>query len=610
MGSSGYINYRKGKYDGAKKIRTPLISDRFMVLLIQLMANNDVVGLDKLHNIEKFINSIDRNHYFKDPSLTSLILTVESFTNMRIRSNGKPIPEDILIVKTNTILNDETNESRDNLIIPTIINAKKDVDDTFEFDFIYKNIETLLKVNKVIVEKDKLIELTNEIDSNIDGNLEEYVSDFRKVLTDLLDYFAETDNDDTTVDIIHSSDDSFIEHMRDTYQKVKNPTSVLKTGLQMFNEMLGGGFYNSKYYMIYANTNTFKSALLLQIARWIKTYNSENFMNDPTFIGKIPTVLFVSAENSRQEDLERLFKMETSADIGNFDSVESMEKVWVNNEKNINSTIDVSFAHVNARSVNVTKIRNMANRLNSKGYRVIAILFDYLEMLAPEETFTKLDTRETLGRLSEGFLNLAKSLDIPVISAMQINRSGGKTLVDSKDSGELNAISKMNNSYIGESYNIEKATDFSMFIDLEINPHDNSKYLLFKKNKCRYSRTELDMFVHKITNGIVIEDDIYLNHPLSLHSLSYDSDGEKAISERTKTVGSRGLMVKKKKSEDIVKELSEKNKNMDVFDGPWNYSVLLDIDDVMCVSDIYSFEEKEEFDNYMFDVNDNGCSIF
>lgn len=613
--NSEYSNYRRSFKKSTGKIRSYLVTERFMLLLIKILSGTDSIQMRSLHNMDRFISSIDREFYFKDPALTSLIIVIESFVDMRIKVMGRPLSETSLVVKANELLSGEnSSEIRDNLIIPTISTAQSDVSDSFDISFVNDTIETTLKTYKIIQEKDKLIEISNEIDGGSD-DIKESISKYRETVNRIMEYFHETDNDTSINEITHTKDGNFKEVLRNVFDNIKNPKTVLKTGLKMFNDFLGvGGFMNGKYYMIYANTNTFKSALMEHIAIWVAAYNSDAFINDPDFKGKTPTILFVSCENSRQEDIERYFKMEIGDDIGNYETVDEIESKWDRLQSTRDTIIDISFKHEKARNVSVSDVDKMIDTLNDSGYKVIMVIYDYLELAKPEDSSYKLDTRESLGRISESFLNLAKTRDIPVITAMQMNREGGKVLVQTKESGDINAITKMNNAFIGESYNIEKATDFSFFIDLEINPHDGQKYLMFKKNKCRFSRLGAEMFAHKLEHGIVITDDLYLDETLSVSSLSYDKDGENATVSKSGKVGSRGTIDSRRPEANKTTILKSKSSSFENFANNewWKFSALLDITDVMkcgSITEEGSCEKTICGRTYLFSDDDNGVTM-
>lgn len=611
---TGYTSFRKNNKKDNGRIRSYLVTEKFMLLLTTILSGGDVIHMRPLHNMEKFISNIDRNYYFKDPTLTALILTVESFVNMRIRMLGKPIDEASLITKINTLLISETyTEIKENLLIPTVENAKKEIGmDVYDIDFVNNSIEVALKVYKIIREKDRLIEISNEIDGGAD-DLVGAINEYREVVNRIQEYFKETDNDNNISEIVHTADETFYEKVRSAYENLINPKSVLKTGLQYFNKMLpGGGFVNGKYYIFYANTNTFKSALLMHIARWIRKYNSRSFEEDPEFKGKQPTILFISCENSEQEDIERIFKMSIGKDIGLLKSADEAEAMWKNDSDEIDSIIDISFYHTSSRTVSASDIDRIIDTLYDEGFKVITVIFDYIELMKSEEMFSRLDTRETLGRLSECLLNIAKSRMIPVITAMQLNRKGGEVLVETKASGETNAITKMNNAHIGESYNIEKSADFSFFIDLETNPHDNQRYLLILGNKFRGGEGEIKMFAHPIENGLVIRDDIFLPKPISVLSLSYDKDGEKANADKSGKVGSRGSIDGKRpgvNTETILR--SKKSDEQEPFRW-WAFSPLLDIGEVLKTStaliDMNRVKNMSD-DDYYFDQNDKGIKL-
>ena len=186
--------------------------------------------------------------------------------------------------------------------------------------------------------------------------------------------------------------------------------------------------------------------------------------------------------------------------------------------------------------MSVQDIDNTIESLNEEGYEVICTIIDYLEMIAPAQEDAGKDIRLQYKNIAESLLNLAKNRSIPVITAHQLNRAGGALLANSKMQGKSNVLADMTNEYIGESYAIEKAMSYSAFIDIE--ERDGKKYLVYKRNKTRYSRFGKEYFVHEIRDGIILEDDLELDHPLSLDKIP---DGETSINmTNSSKEGSRG----------------------------------------------------------------------
>ena len=81
--------------------------------------------------------------------------------------------------------------------------------------------------------------------------------------------------------------------------------------------------------------------------------------------------------------------------------------------------------------------------------------------------------------------------------------------------GGSNAVKQVTNEFIGESFGIEQAASWSMFIDVEV--HNGKKYLTMKRNKSRYQgKYGAEYIVYEVRDGIIIDDDIYLPQPLHL----------------------------------------------------------------------------------------------
>ena len=346
-----------------------------------------------------------------------------------------------------------------------------------------------------------------------------------------------------TNEIVHTGDPTFLDILYDTYEAIRNPASALQTGWQALNSALGprGGFQNKNLYCFHANTNSFKSAMLLHISRMIKEYNASRVIDEFKRTGKIPTILHISMENDNDEDNERLYKTVVKKDIGKCTSREELNQSWEHNFGNSNSEeenpIDISFLHVDARSLSVDEIDVIIENLEEEGYRVIACVVDYLGLIKPRMEDMGKDNRLQLKNIADDLLSLAKNRDIPVITAHQINRSGGAVLTNLKNQGGVNAISQMTNVFIGESYGIEQAVSWSAFIDIEI--HGEDRWLMFKRNKSRYkNKFGTETFVMKIRDGIIIDDDIYLSTPLSLPKIP-DGIG---TDDANQNQGSRGII--------------------------------------------------------------------
>ena len=531
---SEYKQNRERNY----KIRSHLVTEQFLLTIIKVLSSNVTILRRSLVNIKRFLDAIDRKYYCRDVNTEAMLLTCDMLVATRMANPNTLMDENVLIFKVQTLLTDQYEECRDNLIIPTIKLSRTEMPED-ELEFINVSLDFNLKYNKIISEKDLLYEIASEISTCAYTDFKKVFVKFRKIITDFYNFFRSTDSDSNVNQIVHTSESTFIDYLKETMDSIKNPESALITGIKYLNSSLGprNGFQNKNAYIFYANTNSFKSAFLLHIARMIQKYNADRVIKRYLETGKIPTILFVECENDDDEDNERLFKMVSHKNLGSCSSKEELEQMWNKIYKeDPNNPIDISFLHVDARSMSVQDIDNTIESLNEEGYEVICTIIDYLEMIAPAQEDAGKDIRLQYKNIAESLLNLAKNRSIPVITAHQLNRAGGALLANSKMQGKSNVLADMTNEYIGESYAIEKAMSYSAFIDIE--ERDGKKYLVYKRNKTRYSRFGKEYFVHEIHDGIILEDDLELDHPLSLDKIP---DGETSINmTNSSKEGSRG----------------------------------------------------------------------
>ena len=537
--TTDYSEFKRRKPN--KKYRSHLVSERFLLMIIKVLASDITVNRRSLANIKRFLTIIDRDYYCRSENIEAMLLVCDLLVSIRTK-NPHGVSLESLSYKVENLLVEPYDKVRDQLIIPQINVAKDELPED-DLEYITNSLDQNLKFSYILDVKDNLIELTNDIETSSYTDFPNLLHQYRDLVTDIMNFFRKTDSSSMTNEIVHTGDPTFLDILYDTYEAIRNPASALQTGWQALNSALGprGGFQNKNLYCIHANTNSFKSAMLLHISRMIKEYNGPRVIEEFKRTGKIPTILHISMENDNDEDNERLYKTVVKKDLGKCTSREELNQSWEHNFGNTNSEeenpIDISFLHVDARSLSVDEIDIIIENLEEEGYRVIACVVDYLGLIKPRLEDMGKDNRLQLKNIADDLLSLAKNRDIPVITAHQINRSGGAVLTNLKNQGGVNAISQMTNEFIGESYGIEQAVSWSAFIDIEI--HGEDRWLMFKRNKSRYkNKFGTETFVMKIRDGIIIDDDIYLSTPLSLPKIP-DGIG---TDEANQNQGSRGII--------------------------------------------------------------------
>ena len=543
----GSYNYKSRKQN--KKIRSYLVTERFLMAMIKVLASNIIITKRSLANMKRFVNVIDREYYSQEVNFEAMFIVIDMLIDTRLFSN-KPIDVNTIEFKVETLLSEPYEEVRDNLIIPTIELAKTEISES-ELDFINSSIDYNLKYGKVYTRKDDLIECANEISNCSYTDFHNVFKNFRGLITELYNFFKTTDEISEMNSIVHTNDESFISYLKETWEAIKNPASALQTGWQALNSALGprGGFLNKNLYVFFANTNSFKSAFLLHISRMIAEYNVERIMKLAKDMGKTPTVLHLSFENDDDEDNERYYKTTIKKDIGRCNSFRELKETWDQVYGDETRHLDISFLHAESQSMDVEAIDNLIETLSEEGYWVIGAVIDYIEMIRANAEDRMKDIRLQYKGIAEALLNLAKSRCIPVITAHQLNRSGSSVLTNAKSQGQSDAVALMSDEYVGESYAIPKTASYTAFIDIE--EHDGEKYFLYKRGKSRYRRFGKEYFVMKIRDGIIIDDDFYLDHPLSYDRIP---NSPNSMTENPQaTVGARGTIDLRDKKPSVKK---------------------------------------------------------
>ena len=536
--TTDYSEFKRRKPN--KKYRSHLVSERFLLMIIKVLSSDITVNRRSLANIKRFLTIIDRDYYCRSENIEAMLLVCDLLVSIRTK-NPHGVSLESLTYKVENLLVEPYDKVRDQLIIPQINVAKDELPED-DLEYITNSLDQNLKFSYILDVKDNLIELTNDIETSSYTDFPNLLNQYRDLITGIMNFFRRTDSSSMTNEIVHTGDPTFLDILYDTYEAIRNPASALQTGWQALNSALGprGGFQNKNLYCLHANTNSFKSAMLLHISRMIKEYNASRVIDEFKRTGKIPTILHISMENDNDEDNERLYKTVVKKDLGKCTSREELNQSWEHNFGNSNeeNPIDISFLHVDARSLSVDEIDIIIENLEEEGYRVIACVVDYLGLIKPRLEDMGKDNRLQLKNIADDLLSLAKNRDIPVITAHQINRSGGAVLTNLKNQGGVNAISQMTNEFIGESYGIEQAVSWSAFIDIEI--HGEDRWLMFKRNKSRYkNKFGTETFVMKIRDGIIIDDDIYLSTPLSLPKIPDGIGTDEAVNQNQ---GSRGII--------------------------------------------------------------------
>jgi hypothetical protein len=529
-------------------------------MFLRVVSSVNVLQRTTLQKYSRFIQQLRIDKYERNITIYGLITAITIILNNKL--DGTDDKEE-LVEMVNLEMNIENyDELKENIIFPTILSS--DEVSEKEIKLIQKTVDSCLRYNAILENKDSLSDILTDIGSGNISNLDDSLSELKDVINLLYDEFKKTEVSDDGISITHTHDPSFYESLRKSHTHATNPRMVLHTGLKMLNEMLSyqGGFLGGKFYMFYSDTNSYKSALLKNIEKWIQKYNNDNFREEFLATGKRPTVLKISLEDGVLEESSRTFTTFTEKDLMSIDDYEEIKKIWDDAYDAKNTIIDITQVNCSENSINLSAIKSIIKNLEEQNYFVIALLVDSFDLMAPEEE----DIRRGLTDDTSVFSNRAKSLQkfiadkpYPLIMVHQLNRAGNQMIMEKKDKGAVDIAKALGRSFISGAYDIERRVHWSGFIFVEYSKYDNEQYLEIKRDKVKYKRTNVDYMVHHLKNGFLIEDDYLSDMTLSRQSI-IPSENEHMFTQGANGLGSRGVSSISQMNSDLgIKNVKKNN---------------------------------------------------
>lgn len=553
-------NQKKKKQD----FRSPIMTERFLTTVLKVSSCPKMTKKAVLLNMQSFMNQIDPVTFEKDPNVFSLMLAIKIVLQNRLE--GVDDPSD-LVEYVNLEIMDNYEEQKSNIIFPTILSSTDTSDK--EKNLVLNTIDNYINYQNVLERKDDLSDILSDLGSGNISNLDNSISSLRSIINSLHDEFQKTNTSKEAYTFIHTSEDQeFRERLEDAHAYAISDKVCLHTGLKRFNEMLStkGGFLGGKFYMFYADTNTFKSALLKYCAKWIQKYNGDTFKEEFLETGRRPCILYISLEDGANEDTSRMYTTYTGKDLMNTSSFEEAEKIWKQEYYSSGSCIDICQVNSSESPINLSTIESFKKRLEEENYFLIAIIVDSFDLMAPsdDDIYRGITDDVTI------FSNRAKAIQkwiadkpFPWITAHQLNRAGNQFIMEKKEKGCVDLAKTLGRSFISGAYDIERRVHWSAFIYTEWSHYDNELYLEIHREKVKYKKTPVDYMVHWLQNGFIIHDDYGTTEYLSRDTIMPKEDN---FAQGASDVGTRGItsIARMKADMGIEQPPKETNKVTDV----------------------------------------------
>lgn len=494
--------YGQGKTYVKNKRKIPLnfdLSSLDLLCNFVISENRNVRRLQYI-NLRNLIEMLDMEKYISDQERYKRILFIKKGLEARLERN---LQDRIMILKyiNGGIL--------DNDIID--ISDFKDMSNA-EIDWINETVSSAIKYAFIYERVDPMIELWQRFKNADYRSVSEISSEIEAATSELNTLFRKAKVESSTERAFSLTPEVMESVMTDAWQEVTSSYRKLITGMQGFNQLIGGGFENTRVYLLLGITGVGKSMTLVNLAYQLKKYNKGFKPKDPT---KRPCVLYVTMENTVVETIQRLFQICTGEEFAKQSSPqEAINKLRAEGELYLTdeSPVDIIIKFVPNKSVDTSYLYTLVEDLEDEGYEVIALLQDHAKRI--RSTLKNPDVRLELGDVINEFKTFAMLKDIPVISNSHLNREGARVIDANSGKSKADLTRMLGKSNIGESLLMLDNVDYACIINYEYD-NENQKYMVFKEIKTRV-KTFRDYVCQPfdINNEIKLVEDYYSPIPV------------------------------------------------------------------------------------------------
>lgn len=372
-------------------------------------------------NIQKLFNSLDYSIYKEDEvELLNRIWIIQKTLEARLKE-GLTNDE---MVKTYCDEDSECDEYKLELL--KIITKDAANLSHSEAKYLLKQIEDRLNFGYALALKDVFDGLFSQMDPYNIRSFKAIMDDLYEIATALVN--MKRRNSTMGADQEFSlQEDVFKSVIADALSVLKNRNRIFITSIQRLNTILAPGYIGGRLYTYLAFPGGGKSQILLDAAIDIAKYNKEIKCDDPE---KRPAVLFITAENTIEETIERIFNIVASDDdIRNYTPKQVEKMITEKGGLNLKDKdgIDIIIKYYKNREIDTNDIYGIIQDLADDGIEVITLIVDYIKRIRSVEKGA--NEKEELKNISNELHDLAIILRIPVITAQQLNRTSS-SIVD------------------------------------------------------------------------------------------------------------------------------------------------------------------------------------
>lgn len=406
------------------------------------------------------------------------------------------------------------------------VNFEKNQLSQSDCEIMHKAVNERLQYLYIYQVKDDIVHSLNDFDNVGFTSYYDIINEIKIKLSNLLTKLQNVSAPDELIRSFNFSGEEYLELLTKIVTKAKKPSTILQSGIRQLNALLSPGFQSGELYLFLGGTGRFKSGTLWNLADQLRQFNPHV---KPVEDGMRKVILFITLENTIYETIIRLFDMynPTQKEIKEL-SVEEVAEILRENGKFVFSSedgIDIEMRYYSDLEINCSDIRVLIHDLRNQGKKVIALILDYiLKLDSIKEHYG--DEKTRLSYAGRELRSVAQEFDIPVITAMQINREGNGILESSMQENKEDIGRFIGNQYVGQCWDLIQEATWVCFVNLEMQKSTGKWFLSFKRTKIRGKKdlTAADYFNHPFSNdnGIRLEPDVNKPEPISVISLASD----------------------------------------------------------------------------------------
>lgn len=396
---------------------------------------------------------------------------------------------------------------------------------------VYTMIEERLQCVYIYEADEDIEECFSELRSSNCVSYFSVIKRLKDLLSDLLANLQSLDESNYIIKRFNFSGEDMIDNLDKIVKNAQRPTAILQTGIRQLNAILSPGFYGGRFYVFLGCTGKFKSGTLLNIADQIRLYNPQIKAVEN---GLRKSILFLTLENSVNETVERLVDMYSGVDDDLRDMTTNQIVELLREQGHFtftdNDGIDIEIMYFPSLELRVNMIPSIIREMRERGKEPIAIIVDYIDKIESNQ-YNGGDDRLRIGYAATNLKALANEFNIPVITAMQVNREADALLDAAMRDNKEDLAQLVGSSSVGLCWKLMWEADWTCFVYPERQRSTGQLFLSFRRLKIRGKKKDsraMDYFNHPFTNEkeIMLACDVMLDHSLSIVSLKSNLEND------------------------------------------------------------------------------------